>query len=310
VGRTPRQDNPFRKRLDAFVRELPGLAQGNVEALHRTRVASRRLREALPLLALDHDTARNLTRRLRKVTRQLGPTRELDVQALLIEELQRDGRYSPTALKQVRGAVVQARDASREHLAATLPAAKLKRLADKLARVEKAFKSHDTTPFSRVTGPNRASVWAVEARLARRAAVVRSTIELAGALYLPERLHAVRIAIKKLRYAAEMAREVGGQRLAADITTLKSAQGLLGRLHDLEALLTSARELQASPSPPDLSAWNELGSLVHAIERDCRRLHARYMGARAKLIALAGRMTADKTVAEAVHGRAAATHIA
>jgi CHAD domain-containing protein len=310
VGPTLRQHNPFRKRLDAFVRELPGLDQGNVEALHRTRVASRRLREALPILGLDHDNGQNLARRLRKVTRQLGPTRELDVQAFLIEELQQDGTYPPTALQKVRAAVVQARHASREHLAATLPAAKLKRLADRLARVGKAFQSRDTQ-FSRATGPKRAWLWAVDARLARRAAVVRTTIELAGAMYLPDRLHAVRVAIKKLRYAAEMAKDVGRRRLTADITTLKSAQGLLGRLHDLEALLTSAREVQASLSPPDLSAWNELGSLVHAIEDDCRLLHARYVGERANLIAITIRMGADKTFAEVVHGRrGAATHIA
>src|SRR5262249_53224097 len=197
VGHSPRQYSSFHKRLNALVRELPGLARGRVEALPRTRVASRRLREVLPLLPLDHNTARKLTRRLRKVTQRLGPARELDVQALLIAELQQDRRYPVTALKKVPAAVVQARDEAREHLAATLPTAKLKRLAERLARAGKPFES--PTKFRRLTGSTRASLWAVEARLTRRAAVARTAIERAGALYVPDRLHDVRIAIKKLR---------------------------------------------------------------------------------------------------------------
>ena len=50
----------LRKRLDRFTRLLPGLEQGDVEALHHTRVASRRLRELLPVLQLDHDTIHRL----------------------------------------------------------------------------------------------------------------------------------------------------------------------------------------------------------------------------------------------------------
>ena len=56
-------------------------------------------------------------------------------------------------------------------------------------------------------GHKRAAVWAVEARVARRAASVRSAIAAAGAVYAPEQLHVVRIALKKLRYSVELASE-------------------------------------------------------------------------------------------------------
>ncbi|PWT86004.1 MAG: hypothetical protein C5B57_01905 [Blastocatellia bacterium] len=304
VAQSPRQYNPFQKRLKAFVREFPGLEHGDVEALHRTRVASRRLREALPLLVLDHDTAQNLARRLRKVTRALGPARELDVQALVIEKLQQDGHYPPTALAKVHRAVIHARDASREELAATLPTAKLKRLARKLVRAGKTSESHDGK-FNRAGDTGRAWRWALEARLARRAGVARSAIERAGALYVPEHLHAVRIALKKLRYAAELMKETGRPHMTADIAGLKSAQDVLGRLHDLHVLLTSARDVQASLSPPDLTAWRELGLLVRALDNDCRWLHARYRRESAKLLALVDRMAADNRRTKAVRRFAA-----
>src|SRR4029077_2898796 len=71
-------------RLERFTRMLHGLADGDVRALHRTRVAARRLREILPVLELDPDVARRLGRRLRKVTERLGVVLELDVLASLI----------------------------------------------------------------------------------------------------------------------------------------------------------------------------------------------------------------------------------
>jgi CHAD domain-containing protein len=285
----------FRKRLDAFVHQLPLVAQGSVEGLHRARVASRRLRELIPLLTLDRETTRHLTRRLRKVTKQLGAVRELDVLMLLLDELRRDSRYSPAALKQVGAAVVQARVTACARVAIKLPTAKLERLADRLVRAGASVKADDSeAPHPGAHRPTRAWLWALDARLARRAARSRTAIEAAGALYLPEPLHDVRIALKKLRYTAELSRRPERPRKTADLAALKAAQALLGRLHDLEVLIAWARELQASLSPPNLTAWRELGALVHAVEPECRQLHARYMRDRSKLIAIADRMGADQ----------------
>jgi hypothetical protein len=37
------------------------------------------------------------------------------------------------------------------------------------------------------------------------------------------------------------------------------------------------RQLQASLTPPDLVLWRSLDSLLIAVEKECRRLHARYV---------------------------------
>jgi CHAD domain-containing protein len=286
------QFGPFRRRLEAFQRDLPGFELGHVEALHRTRVASRRLREVLPLVKLGPGISRKLDRRLRKVTKQLGNVRELDVLLRLIGELPRSPRYSQAAMKEISIAVGHARDAARGRLISRLPTAKLERLAKGLERAVEPFDSYAAAV--RVPGANgkaRAWLWALDARLARRAASVRSAIEVAGSLYVSGRLHDVRVALKKLRYAAELSLEVG-RRVAADLAALKRAQGVLGRLHDLEVLLAWAREVQAAPSPPGVLAWKELGAAVHAIEDDCRQLHARYMRDRRALLEIASRMGA------------------
>ena len=294
----------FRKRLDAFAHDLGRIEEGDVGALHRTRVASRRLRELLPLLGLDRDLIWKLNRRLRKVTKQLGTVRELDVLMLLVQELAESARYSRAGLKCLSVTTAHARATARERLSAKLPTAKLRRLLLKLERLSKGLAS-DSTKSGRpdASGPRRAWLWALEARVARRAALVRAAIEAAGPVYAPEHLHGVRIALKKLRYSAELAAEATGKQSTPDLVALKASQDLLGRLHDLEVLILRGREAQAALSPPDLTAWHGLRSLVHAVEDDCRQLHARYMRDRARLIAIAGRMGAGRR--EAQHARRA-----
>jgi CHAD domain-containing protein len=240
------------------------------------------------------------------VTKQLGTVRELDVLMLLIDELKLDSRYPGAALENLRVAVDDVRDAARERLRARLPLAKLERLADRLERAVRPLESDETTPRrSDPAGPLRTWLWALDARLANRAERARSAIDVAGALYVPQRLHDVRIALKKLRYAAELATEMGRRRMAADVAALKKAQDCLGRLHDLEVLVTWGRGLQASLSPPDLTRWRALGSLVHAVGDDCRQLHGRYMRDRLALIAIASRTGAISARTVASNGRAA-----
>jgi CHAD domain-containing protein len=306
MRKPPDLHGQFRKRVDAFSRELGQVEEGDVEALHKTRVASRRLRELLPLLQLDRGLTRKLTRRLRKVTRQLGTVRELDVLLLLVQGLATDRRYSPTALKRLGTTAAHARAAARERLSAKLPLEKLDRLARKLDRVAKSQRSDDAGPLRRGAGGHkRASLWAVEARIARRASSVGGAIAAAGAVYAPEQLHVVRIALKKLRYAVELIADGRQKHATADLAALKAVQDLLGELHDFEMVLASVREAQAALPASDLSAWRDLNALVRAVEDDCRQLHARYMRDRPRLLAIAERLAAVKREPRPLGRRAA-----
>ena len=191
--------------------------------------------------------------------------------------------------------MAKARIAARQHLAAKVSTAKLERLAERLERTSQSLNSSDVPGRPRARVPKRAWLWALEARQAHRAARVRSMIELAGALYAPEPLHSVRIALKKLRYSVELSGETGRTPVKATVGVLKAAQDLLGHLHDLQVLLMWVRHVQASLPLASLSDREALDALAHAIEDDCRLLHASYMRDRAALIAIADRMGATGT---------------
>jgi CHAD domain-containing protein len=264
---------------------LQGVESADPRAVHGTRVASRRLRELLPILELDPEPTRKLGRRLRKVTRTLGPLREADVLHDLALELAADGRAQKRGWQRLTGHLQATRDVAHARVSVKAIAGDLRRVGRKLEHV--ASRLEDVPEVRR---PRRGWRWAIDARVARRAETLRAAIVKAGAVYLHERLHEVRIALKKLRYAVELAVDADGVRTSADLRVLKRSQGLLGRIHDLQVLTDHVRQAQAALTPPDPLAWRQLDALVTFLEQDCRRLHARYVGESGRLLALCDRL--------------------
>jgi CHAD domain-containing protein len=284
---SPSRYELLQKRLDRFTRMLHGVGKGDERALHRTRVASRRLRELLPVLQLEGKVAGELGRRLRKVIQRLGRIRELDVTLMLVEELKTSGDYDADALERVGSAIRQEREQAREELLAKWPAREIRRVGSKLADLADTLESSD----NRSQAVTRGLRWAVDARIHRRGSELKAAIEDAGAVYLPERLHAVRIALKKFRYAVELASEIAtDKRLRTDLRLLKRNQDLLGRWHDRQVLIERARHVQASLTPPSASGVRRLDRLVTMLENDCRRLHARYIRESGAIVAVCDRI--------------------
>jgi CHAD domain-containing protein len=271
---------------------LHGVESGNEQSLHRARVASRRLRELLPVLQLDAETTRKLARRLKKATDRLGVVRELDVLLSLVGDLAATGRYPAPALTRVAQAVGDDRRRARGRLLTKSTLTELSRLAAKLEKIERRLEAGGASARPGRT-TSRTWQWAMEARIARRASTLSEAMAAAGGMYLPDRLHVVRIAAKKLRYALEVSAETIGGQTPADLNHLRRIQSLLGRLHDLQVLIDRVRQMQASPTPTDLGAWRELDALVVPLEDECRRLHGRYVRDRVALAALATRLSGN-----------------
>src|SRR5512145_2616192 len=75
--------------LEAFTREIHGVKEGqDIEYIHRMRVASRRLRAALPLFRICFPRKQYLRwmQELTKITRALGEARDADVQIASLEK--------------------------------------------------------------------------------------------------------------------------------------------------------------------------------------------------------------------------------
>ena len=110
-----------------------------------------------------------------------------------------------------------------ERAIAKLPIAEMRRLARKLDRTVNELERADEQELSS-HGTSRGWRWAIDARLAKRAKALGAAMADAGAVYLPERLHTVRIAMKKLRYTLEFSAEMSGARTTPELQVLKRVQ--------------------------------------------------------------------------------------
>jgi CHAD domain-containing protein len=284
MKRTNPSELLIRQRLAALSRTLPGARKGDVHAVHGARVATRRIREALPLVAPGR-SGKVLSKSVRRLTRALGGVRELDVALLHLDQLRNSGDVPETAIASLRQLVTEERQRLGSEMMRRLMQYNLPRLQKKAVEAARRGPVRDS-------GRDPRRVAAAMARAARRAVGLRAAIDNAAGIYLPDRLHEVRIAVKKLRYALEIARDLSGSRATARIRTLKRVQDLLGRMHDLEMLIARTRAIQGRAGAANLRLSGDLDRLVRRLENECRRLHVRYMNERKALRAICDYVTA------------------
>jgi CHAD domain-containing protein len=291
----------FNKRLEPFTRAIAQIGTWDAEAIHQSRVGSRRLRELVPVLEIDHNVQRRVGKQLRQVTRRLGKLREADVQAQILDEFRRKG-HDNRAVDRLEQAIADEIRQTREWLTRRLGERHRERLVGTLAHIAQQLDAREAA--SRPVRSRRPSIWlsTIDARAARRAARLQSAIDRAGAMYSPDALHDVRIAVKKLRYALEVSHEARGQDDVGAMRLLKRAQNTLGRLHDLEMLVKRVRQAELDA---DSDLLRELEQLAETADLECRELHGRFMKARSSIAAVADNLARPAPSSMAARRRAA-----
>jgi CHAD domain-containing protein len=282
------RDTLWLKRLTGIDQLWKVARKGDPDGVHQLRVASRRVREALPILSDGNHPhkVRRMQRTVRALTRTLGPVRECDVSLLLLAALEREHPENRSAIQVVRQAVVAKRkelqDRLHEHLDSVTPEELVRKLTKATRRKKKPVA--DNRERSRPDGSIEHWRLALAARIVRRSKQLEQFIEYAGALYAPDRLHGVRVSVKKLRYALELGQEARVARLTSAIRLLKKMQDNLGELQDREALLDRVRTVHAAQGHPALS--DSLERLTRLLEEETRLYHAQFVGQREDLVKL------------------------
>lgn len=216
----------LKERVRRLYRHLPRALAGDVEPLHQMRVAARRLRVALPLLAQKPEgkRVRRATRLVRDLTRGGGGSRDLDVITALFE--QRVAESPSTERRILVRDLRAARSRSRRRLAGDLLDLDIARLRRDL----EALVARRGEPVFGVFGRLR------DAAAAARVEVLE-TFDALGESFDPARLHRVRIRFRRLRYTAELVDALRGRESDAP-AIFRSVQEAVGRLHDAFVLST------------------------------------------------------------------------
>ena len=245
-------------------RELPGAVAGQEEPVHQVRVAGRRLRVSLPLLARKGQGRR--VRRalgvLRRLTRAVGEGRDMDVILGLFDD---------------RLAVLRAPSAEQRALLSRLRAARARsraQVADSVMDLDIDGLRRDLRRLLR-GGASRSATVLARARALREeegAELLRGFSQV-GERYRPEALHALRRRVRRLRYAAEVEDVVRGDESRAPVLWKRLQDGI-GVIHDHHVLAswfeeqaraTDARgdALLARAARRERSAFTSLGRLLH-----------------------------------------------
>lgn len=211
------------RRVREVFRVYPKALLGRVEAVHDLRVAARRLRAALELLAHRPDgrRSRRADRLLRRLARAAGRGRDLDVGVELFEALPAEPSAAGRRLRRaLRSARARAHVLSREALL-DLDVARLRR---DLRGIVTSTEVDRGTLAVRLAGLRAREEGSIEADLAPARARPR-----------PEQLHRARRAARRLRYAAEIEDLFDGLESGA-ARRWREMQTRLGQIQDRHVL--------------------------------------------------------------------------
>ena len=229
-------------------------ASRDEDAVHDMRVASRRLRVALWLLAKGQlDEAAEATKRLQDA---LGAVRDVHVQVGWLDGWRRDNEGSQGSQE----------DAAKSALKTSVSSAALASITDeergKLPAREQALLAELDRWSSEAAGPIMARLGQLEGhgtlgagstvssvrKLLRR---VERGVELTLQSPDAHTAHQLRIAVKKLRYAVELVEAVAPRTMAILESAIEPLQESLGALHDADVRIALLEDF-ARRSPPEL----------------------------------------------------------
>jgi CHAD domain-containing protein len=261
----------LRERIRSVFRQLPQALAGNEERLHQMRIAARRLRVALPLLAQKPEgkKVRRAVRGLRQLTRTPGTSRDLDVMVSLAEDHWRQPDTLTDEGRVLRRRLLAARSRSRRQMAEALLDLEIARLRRDLRAV--LARGGDVL-FSAL----------VRLREMRDRDGARALDLLAslGESFDADTLHEVRISLRRLRYAAEVQDLLKGVR--SDATRLfKELQERLGHMRDAFVLSEwFGRQAERSGRGGQAAVCREARALAAFFGDTCARHHRDLLQAR------------------------------
>jgi CHAD domain-containing protein len=240
----------LRARVRVLSRHLPQALGGVEEEIHQMRVAGRRLRVALPLLATRPDgrRVRRALSILKQLTRGAGLSRDLDVGLALLEE-----RLRSLGASRERGILRRRLRSARTRSRTTMADVLLDLNISKLRRHLRAIVSR------RAEG-----IFTVILRLREVREGAESYLEdlrLEAGRYDPEALHRLRRRTRRLRYSLEMSDAIRGQESEGP-ALIKQLQDLLGLSHDAHVVAGwLERQAAAADTAGDAALAEEARSL-------------------------------------------------
>ncbi len=217
--------------------EIDGVLTSNdIEYVHRMRVASRRLRNALRLFIdyIPENYAREWRLEIKEITQSLGNARDLDIQIQLVER-----KYQETINEKNKpgyGCLLQRlkqlRSKAQDKVIEAVHHIKEKMILEEIQRVLNNIQAGQKRLFT-------PALYAIAQKSI--CDTLDTFLNYHDSIQTPnnsKKLHEMRIAGKHLRYTMEIFMPLYEQRLIPFIEIMKGIQDQLGEIHDCDVWIT------------------------------------------------------------------------
>jgi CHAD domain-containing protein len=267
--------------IQALMEETVGIRAGNedIEYIHRARVASRRLRAALPLFqaCLPGKKSLKWLKEIRGVTHALGEARDTDVQLERLDTFYQalTDRHLQPGVNRLKLRLQQRRDSLQGPVVKSVTDLQQDQVLDEMVAVLGPLAERSASVYLFTPTLYQHSFQAVHSRLEDLLAydaIVNQPDKVAE-------LHQMRIAAKWLRYTLETFTPLYANQLKPPLQVVRKAQEELGEIHDCDVwreLLPQFMEEEKQRIRDYFGYERPLNRLlpgIHAFEQD--RLQAR-----------------------------------
>lgn len=222
-------------QIERLQAHMPGALVGkDIEHIHQMRVASRRLRNALEHFKVCFPRKKRTVweKEIKRITRSLGSARDLDIKIELINQLYEDSldaKYKP-GYNRLLLRLKQDRSKAQKKVEKTIHKLQEKKVLKKMAGHFKALTADSEDIYLYVPSLYQQAFKAINDTLAE-------FLSFESYVHSPEnseKLHAMRIAGKHLRYSIEMFAPIYRKALLPYIQVMKNVQDHLGTIHDCD----------------------------------------------------------------------------
>jgi len=286
--------------LEAFEKEIDGVRDAeDIEHIHRMRVASRRLRAALPLFCDCFPEAQysRWMEEITGITRALGAARDTDVQIAFLEKYRKKDDRARNDRIQETGTGPGPLDPALTYLLNGLREQRKKAQVRVIAALDELEKSGVIREMQAVFAarvarqgekPPRSIAYGIPAiaalRIGSRLAAMRSYEPWVKHPDAVAEHHAMRIAAKKLRYTMEVYGPVYRDGLRTPHAQARKLQEILGDLHDCDVwidhitrlLLRERGRMRSGRRRPDTVTLASLRLFLQGRERERNAIHRRF----------------------------------
>lgn len=266
------------KLVPTLESQIEGVVEGeDVECVHKIRVASRRIRAALPMFkeCFPPKKYRKWLKQIKQITKFFGEARDLDVQISFTQEYLKNHQTSSSraSVESILDNLID----RRKNIQETVPnEIKKFRDSDVLEKID-CLCTKSTTDQTNAPFDSQATLQEAYGHISAK---MQDFLDMEFCVHNEEDIlnhHKMRIRGKWLRYTMEVFSPLYADKLSSEIKLAKQFQDTLGEMHDCDVWVESIPKLEAQNKIEDERKDESLSEFTAFVKQRRKTLYTQFV---------------------------------